>query len=113
MKDYLSAVDGIIFLVDAADRTRFQEAQLTLETEEMETPTSKNMDEAKDGEGFALCRLCTSILFGMKAFRISFGFVNGLYMCYFRLSHETQWLWPLLDTWETLLAIAEVKFHLH
>lgn len=56
------------------------------------------MDETKDGEGFALCRLCTSILFGMKAFRISFGFVNGLYMCYFRLSHETQWLWPLLDT---------------
>lgn len=69
MKDYLSAVDGIIFLVDAADRTRFQEAQLTLETEEMETPTSKNMDEAKDGEGFALCRLCTSILFGMKCFQ--------------------------------------------
>jgi len=34
VKDYLSAVDGIIFLVDAADRTRFQEAQLTLETEE-------------------------------------------------------------------------------
>ena len=32
---------------------------------------------------------------------------------YFRRSHETQWLWPLLDTWETLLAIAEVKFHLH
>mmetsp|Transcript_91532 Transcript_91532/g.112083 ORF Transcript_91532/g.112083 Transcript_91532/m.112083 type:complete len:196 (-) Transcript_91532:77-664(-) len=25
-KDYLSAVDGVIFLVDAADRTRFQEA---------------------------------------------------------------------------------------
>ena len=25
-QDYLSAVDGIIFLVDAADRTRFQEA---------------------------------------------------------------------------------------
>merc|ERR1712150_41526 len=26
-KDYLAAVDGIIFLVDAADRTRFQEAR--------------------------------------------------------------------------------------
>merc|ERR1712045_874101 len=26
-KDYLAAVDGIIFLVDAADRTRFEEAR--------------------------------------------------------------------------------------
>merc|ERR1712087_81566 len=26
-KDYFAAVDGVIFLVDAADRTRFQEAQ--------------------------------------------------------------------------------------
>lgn len=75
MKDYLSAVDGIIFLVDAADRTRFQEAQLTLETEETKENGNSNrerhgsMDEAKDGEGFALCSLCTSILFGMKCFQ--------------------------------------------
>merc|ERR1739844_890243 len=26
-KDYFAAIDGVIFLVDAADRTRFQEAQ--------------------------------------------------------------------------------------
>merc|ERR1712183_501789 len=29
-KDYYASVDGIIFIVDAADRTRFQEARLEL-----------------------------------------------------------------------------------
>ncbi len=55
-KDYLSAVDGIIFLVDAADRTRFQEAQLTKSWNggNHVNPTPKDMDESKDGDGFAL-----------------------------------------------------------
>merc|ERR1712174_96637 len=29
-KDYFAAIDGVIFIVDAADRTRFQEAQEAL-----------------------------------------------------------------------------------